>query len=293
MTRRGVENAVRLLVLTGLFGVAAACKPPVRIPEIHGRVVDARTGAPIAGAIVKRRLYRPGSLNLVDGSRPFPVEGGDASTRSKADGRFILPPFSAPAFTGMAWLVYAPGWMPAYYCYSEADWPFGGCSGFGLPGIYPWTSATVQKGPDRIDLDVRVFPPTLDGVTFRSYNTYTKQWVTFTPTPEYSDPWAHYFSSLNSLCREQWLPVEVYLKVAVGYLEGRKVTEGILVPLAELTDSINPHLRPDLVSERCGILHAIVGYCEGSNDTQKCTWPTVRLCVRDYQNDCEKPENLR
>ena len=272
MTRAVVVMMSRSLSLAVPLVVFAACaREPAKIPEIHGRVVDARTSAPIGGAIVKRRLYRPGPTSLVDGSRPFFVEGGDAATTSDSDGRFILPPFSAPAFTGMAWLVYASGWMPAYACYSEAGWPFGGCSGFGLPGNDPWTSATFRKSLDRLDIEVRVFPPTLEGVVFRSYKTYTKQWVTYTPTAEDSDPWANYFGRLNSLCEEQWLPDYEFVHQAVSYAQIHAPSEGAIDRIHHVLFSLGgentslPHLALPLA-------RIVVTYCD--------THPSSLHCAR-------------
>jgi len=256
------------------------------MPEFHGHVVDARTGAPIAGAIVKRELNEYGGIAIGDGARPLGVKGGDAETRTDADGRFVLPPFKPRRYTGMAWAVYKPGWMPAYSCYSEPGWTFGGCSGFGMPGNDPWTSVHITKSGDRVDLELRVFPPTLEGVSFRSYNVYTKHWVTITPTPEQSDPWGQYFERLNSLSNEHWLSRDTLLSQALEYLEDREPTRGMLHPLTNLADSISPYARPGLRRERCIVLRAIARLCTGPNWTTECDLPAINLRVRQYTDEC-------
>ncbi len=232
MTRRVVPLARKLWPLALALILAPACSGKrVTLPEFHGRVVDARTGAPIAGAIVKRRLYEAGPISIGDGSRPLGVEGGEVVTHSNADGRFVLPSFGARRYTGMGWLVYKPGWMPIYGCYAEEGWAFGGCSGFGAPGNDPWASATFSKSGDVVTFEVRVFPPTLEGVTFRSYNVYTKEWVTYTPTPEDKDPWIHYLRRLRILCELLWLPIEDFVSEAL-------VAEKQALPTPQFLDEI-------------------------------------------------------
>ena len=77
-------NAKRLVLgALALLGVIAgsACSPfPVQVsPEIHGRVIDAATGAPVAGAEIVVRDFR-------DYVNPKIL----AAARSASDGRFAV-----------------------------------------------------------------------------------------------------------------------------------------------------------------------------------------------------------
>jgi len=288
-SRVSVSPYLRPLVLLMALGCAGrGIRAPM--PEFHGHVVDARTGAPIAGAIVKRRLYESGPVNFVDGERPRNVKGGEAETTSDADGRFVLPPFKPLRYTGMAWLVYKPGWMPAYSCYSDAGWPFSGCSGFGMPGNDPWTSVHITKHGDRVDLELCVFPPTLEGVTFRSYNVYTKQWATFTPTPEQSDPWNHYFGRLDDLCLQQWLPNEDFVHQAVQYAEHNTPSEGAVSRIHMFLSNLGSEhsRRPDLALPLAKI---VVSYCMQQPQSPYCDRIALPLkSLRRYVADRQETQ---
>jgi hypothetical protein len=94
---------LRLLAALGL-GLAACVPGPgaCRMPALHGRVVDAETGAPIAGATV------------VEWWRGAGVAGGPQPTRharfavTDAQGRFSFPAAIAPSARMWALRVYQP-----------------------------------------------------------------------------------------------------------------------------------------------------------------------------------------
>ncbi len=287
MTRQVVPLARNLWPLALALTLAPACSGKrVTLPEFHGRVVDARTGAPIAGAIIKRRLYQAGPISIGDGSRPLGVEGSEVVTHSNADGRFVLPSFGARTYTGMGWLVYRPGWMPIYGCYSEEGWAFGGCSGFGAPGNDPWTSATFSKSGDVVTFEVRVFPPTLEGVTFRSYNVYTKEWVTYTPTPEESDPWGNYFERLRDLTTLRCLERHLVLTEGVSFLMARHaMTDRVAVVFFEMTGAPIKErpTRRDQDPEVVQLRGALVRYCDEAPTNAFCSRYAVGLnYIRDF-----------
>jgi hypothetical protein len=87
-----------------LLGLAACVPGPgaCRLPALHGRVVDADTGDPIAGATV------------IEWWRGAGVAGGPQPTRhlrfavSDADGRFSFPAAPAPSVRLWALRAYAP-----------------------------------------------------------------------------------------------------------------------------------------------------------------------------------------
>lgn len=80
---------VLALGLGAVLGQTACVVPFLRTGEVAGRVVDARSGAPVADAIVVLR-YDAREDELLPDRKLL----GHAETRSDADGRFRLPPFT-------------------------------------------------------------------------------------------------------------------------------------------------------------------------------------------------------
>jgi hypothetical protein len=221
----------RLLVLLGMivFGALGVftCKGfPQRFPPVEGRIIDARTGKPLPGVFVRRGFYKPGPFDLVDTRAPVGVRGSFSSTSTDQDGRFSFPAFWSLRLTGMAWLAFTPGYMPAGDCYAKGSWPFGGCSGFSV-GSWPdpWAPTTYTWAKDRLSIELKLFPPTLDGVAFLVFDQKKDVYVPFRKKPDI-DPWQGYFERLSSLVRLHWLQPEVFVDEASKAIETRTVTAG-------------------------------------------------------------------
>jgi len=280
----------RTLVVIGIIAVALLLAVLLRprhrtdVPEFRGVVLDARTGAPIAGATVIRKFYKPAPSGLVDTSAPDPIRESRLEVTTDSEGRFAFPPFSAPEISGMAWLVFTPGFMTASGCYGEESWAFGGCSGFGpFMSPDPWRKVTVTRDDKALTFEIRLFPPITEGIEW----PLGKEWTEYNPDtrkrdlvkhfPEDVDPWGEYFRRLNSLSREGWLPEDTVIIEAEKFVEGRgRVTVGVLDELAEAGSRFGGH-RDDRPCYKAELAWRALDLRESVCQTQ----PTLRC---DYQS---------
>ncbi len=274
-----------------LLVLSAACAR--RLPEIRGRVVDARTGAPIAGAFISRRLFGSTPINFVDSSKALLVKGGDLRTRSRADGSFVLTAFSASDVVGMDWAVFASGYMSYSAVNCKARWSSDGCTGFELLGCDPWGSAAFTRSGDHLELAVRLTPPTLEGITFQRHDWKANRFVPYKPDPKEFDPWGEYFRRLSRLTQERWLPITQLLDEVLRYIARQEITDEMVGTLAELAQTINRQVRSDLVDERCTVLRTVIEYCSAHPALKTCQWSSVQLGVLDYKNECSKVETTK
>ncbi len=274
-----VARVIGLILLL----LSAACAR--RLPEIRGRVLDGRTGAPIGGAIVTRFLFGPAPINLVDSSRPLPIKGGEFSTRSRADGTFILPPFSASGLVGMSWSVFASGFMPYSIANRKATWSSDRCTGFEPLGSDPWGTAAFTRNDDRLELEVRLTPPTLDGVTFERYDWNAKGVVPYTPDPKDFDPLAEYFRRVTRLTTEGIIPRRVCLHEASAYAKkGLPLSDPLATVFLEIAGApILEHPVPrDFDPDVTEIRRTIADYCDHARASVFCERSAVRIgYIRD------------
>jgi len=268
---RGWKNARFLpwfLAIAGLLGAYSLWR--FSAPFVYGRVLNAATGMPISGALVMRGISRKGPPSLAEsgtvGAEPF----SSWKTRTDGSGRFFLPgwvslfPFGIAGTSGMTWVVYQPGLMPGRGCISKGFTGPGGCGGEGgFSTADPWVLANVQQHSGLIHLEVRIYPPTLEGVVFRSYYAPTGEFIRV-ETPPDADPWGEYFRRLNVLVQYRNLTMEEFVKEAVAYLERDSLTEGMLDPLSELASRMGT--RP----ERTLLVRHIVDYCNSHPSSSTC-----------------------
>jgi len=233
-------------ILAGIAIVAAALvlftfACGTYVPEFRGVVLDARTGSPIAGATVIREFIGPPPIDFVDTRSAKPIRSSWLEVTTDAQGRFVLPRYSAFFISAMGWLVYAPGFMPATGCYDQENWIDYGCP---TPPQFSyldaWTKTTMTKSTKGVTFEVRLFPPTTEGIEW----PLGKEWVEYNPDtkkhdlvrrfPEDVDPWGEYFRRLNILTQERWLPEETVIEEAVKFVDGGgRVTRNILSEIAE------------------------------------------------------------
>jgi hypothetical protein len=103
--RVGRRDRFRTRWLAAILAGLAACVPgpgACRLPALHGRVVDADTGAPIAGATVIE-WWRGAGV----GGAPQPTRHIRFAT-SDASGRFAFPAATAPSLRLWALRAYEP-----------------------------------------------------------------------------------------------------------------------------------------------------------------------------------------
>ena len=229
-----MRTAVLVFACLLLLG---GCERRVAVPGFRGVVLDARTGEPICGATIRTMNYRAGAFNL-EASRL--IRDSDREVTSREDGRFELPGFADKEISGVGWLVYAPGYMVGSGCYSEANWPIGGCSGFGLTGpTDPWVRTKWERGLGVVDLEVRLFPPTNQGVTFYTW-VPERQEAEPIPFDRLSmrfpsglpDPWEEHLDRLSVLVQGQWRPTETFID------EANRLQEADQVPTRRHIDAI-------------------------------------------------------
>ena len=251
------------------------------MPETHGQIMDAQTGKPIAGAWVGRQLYGPPPFDLVDTRTERPIKGGWAETRCDADGRFVLPAMRARGMVAMAWTIWAPGYMPGAGCYRRKGWFQGSCSGHGdfrFPAD-PWVLTTFTNTAGHVQMDTRLFPPTLEGVTFLRWDVTYTHLERYSPKPGEEDPWGEYFRRLTSI--PGWLPDRSPIDEVVAYLRsGGKVTAVMLSALADFSDH---QLNKE---ERCLILRAMEGFCHANPKTKECGFALAVVSIRQYNREC-------
>jgi hypothetical protein len=193
-------------------------------PCVYGRVVDAATGKPVVGALVMRTISRKGPPSLAESGSTVAEPFSSWKTHTGQSGRFFLPgwvslfPFGIAGTSGMTWVAYHPGLMPGRGCLSKGFTGPGGCGGEGdFSSPDPWVLVKVDRHFGLTRLQLRVYPPTLEGVTFRAY-TATGE-VVPVDTPTDADPWGEYFRRLNVLVQYGNLTVEEFVKEAVAYVE--------------------------------------------------------------------------
>jgi hypothetical protein len=240
-----------------------------RVPAVHGRVVDMETGQPVAGVRVTRwfereRIAGPG------GSDTYRVKSSLRTATSDAAGRFQLPPWYGVGrgISSIHWTEYKPGWV--------AGW--GNLSLVTTPPTF--LVARMGGSHDSVQIDTQRGGSAL-AVTLKLHR------VDSPPAAE------EQFWALRTLSENGSTPLIDFVREATEYVAQHNVTEEMLLPLADLTDRINPYVEPTLVDQRCAILRGIAKYCMSSAESRWCRSATVTVCLRDYKVDCSALEKQR
>jgi membrane protein implicated in regulation of membrane protease activity len=272
-----------LLLYGGALKIYEWSAPTVSLPPLHVRVVDGATGAPIQGARVFRRFYRQSNLQGLDGSSPGGVPGSLLERITDQEGRVILPGTESihrrgiKALTGMSWVVFKSGWMPASGCYTEESMRPGDCSGFGGMGFEDrWFRPTVDRRENQLDFEMRLLALPKVGAQTRMFDRAGR--VT-SNLPELHDalgksiPWdpsGEYFARLRVLVQRSYVSQDELINEAVSYVGTHALSDsmmhniGILVP-SEPCDS--PNCRDPRIRE---LARAIVEYCDKTPESAYC-----------------------
>ncbi len=254
-------------------------------PCVYGRVIDARSGRPVAGAEVMRRIYRKGPPSLAETGTVFPEPFSAWTTRTDGQGRFFLPgwvsllPTGIAGLSGLTWVVYRPGVMPARGCVSQCFLNPEGCSSEGpFWSPDPWEQHTVSLYPGLIHLVVDTYPPTLEGVTFRAFNAYGREVVVSPPTD--ADPWGEHFRRLEGLRIDGYLDRADVLTQACAYLDSRRpMTDTIATTfLAWVGAPVSGYPVPqDREPHVLKIRGALADFCQGRSGAKFCRTYSVGI----------------
>jgi len=245
-----------LLVIASVIGAYSLWR--FSAPSVHGVVLDAATGEGIPDAVVARKVFRSGQRSLTEGPRVLREAWGRVQTRTDSQGRFRLPgyvslfPVGIRGESGMAWKVFAPGYMIAGGCEVEG---FPAQDGCGPDGAFshpdPWVTTESQRRLGSIRLHARLArPPSGPG-----------------------DPWGEYFRRLNLLVQYGYLEVEGFVKEALSFAEQHELSLNTRSAFAQVRGSLayaldrGGYFKPD---QALRLLTIEEQYCARHQDEEGC-----------------------
>jgi hypothetical protein len=242
-----------VLAVAGLLGAYSLWR--FSAPSIHGVVLDVATGQGVPEATVARKVFRSAQVSLTEGPGVFTEPWSRVQTRTDSQGRFRLPgyvsllPFGIRGECGMAWKVFAPGYIAAGGCERKG---FPADDGCGPDGAYsypdPWVATNSKRGVGSFRLEIRVSrPQTAAG-----------------------DPWGEYFRRLDLLVQYRYLNKDQFIQEAVNYVERHPPTEGMMLPIGSLVPSgpcDTPYCRDPRIRR---LTKAIVEYCDDAPNSEYC-----------------------
>jgi len=248
-------------LLPAVFAMSLGCcqNDIRRIPTIRGRVIEAKTNRPIAGARLARWFEREDGCLAPGGSDVHAVAGTFLAVISGNDGTFEWPTWTglvSPIQT-MRWYIYHPIWV------AEEGWfnhPRRGLEGyfFGIAGVQPWIHLDSHPVGSRLEMTLRMEPK------------------------DSTAAWEAHFQRMVSLTRYGKLDVDYFVKEAVAYANEQVLTEGMLVPLAELVGKVQPTDDSEVEKQRYILLRAISTFCHSQPASIRCQWPIVSNVVRAF-----------
>jgi hypothetical protein len=274
MRLRLARLAWPLLVLLVLVGAAVLLIRgwPRVMPPIHGRVLDARSGTPIPDFLVERKLFEKGPPDLVDSRTGDFVRGSFVKVTTDKDGRFELPAAFVWGLSGMAWFAYKPGWMPGFGCYQQRGWSDGACGGLTAIVPDPFVMSSFERRALRIDMELRVFPPTLEGVTLLTFDARVGKFVPRPPDAR-DDPWANYFQRMNTAVQDHYIEPEVFVKEANDFAATHQLNWALLTQFAQVRGLLayqqdnGTYFKPDQALQ---LLALEEQYCSQHQEDKRC-----------------------
>ena len=260
------------------------------LPPVHGVLLDARTGSPVAGATVIRYCFRTGPFDLVDTHGPAGVPGSFVKATTDSRGRFVLPGLVVRSLTGMGWITFKPGLMLGNGCYTARWMQPLGCAGFGASWHPdPWVKVNFRGNIFRLKMEVCLFPPTTDGAPREGYDSAGKFLAATPPDlnsdgrPFVVDAWGEYFRRLNALTYQHFLDLDISVKEAVTYATNNQLTEGSVFPFLEFAEKLSPYRVEGRERERSALLGAVARYCAAAPESKTCGLPTVKYDVEEFK----------
>jgi len=262
--RSWLAAVTTVVFLPALFAMSSGCcqNNIRRIPTIRGRVVEAKTNRPIAGARLARWFEREDGCLSPGGSDVHSVAGSFLVVTTGKDGSFEWPAWTrltSPIKT-MRWYIYHPDWVAGD---GWLNHPRSGLDGyyFGISGVEPWLHLNSQPAGSHLEVTVTMEPK------------------------DSTAAWEAHFQRMLSLTRYGQLDVEYFVTEAVAYANELALTEGMLAPLAELVGKLRPTDDSELEKQRYILLRAISTFCHSQQASIRCQWPIVSNVVRDYDRE--------
>jgi hypothetical protein len=267
-------------------------------PCVYGLVVDATTGEPVAGAQVLRTIFRMGPPSLAESGTVNGEPFSSWRTHTGKGGRFFLPgfvsvvPIGIAGTSGITWVVYRPGLMPAEGCLSKGFASDAGCGvGSGFTSPDPWVLQSAVRHLGAFHLDVKIYPPTLKGVTFRSFTD--RGAIVPIATPPDADPWGQYFRRLNLLVQSRYLSEEQFVKEAEAYAANHDLNWNVITPLAGIRGLLGyrtgggKFYKPDLALK---LLELEERFCQQHKADKRCDPVSFDRWQRVYAEEIEENE---
>ncbi len=248
-----------VMVLPALFAMSSGCcqNDIRRIPTIRGRVVEAKTNRPIAGARLARWFEREDSCLAPGGSDVRSVAGSFLAVTTGKDGSFEWPAWTSltsPIKT-MRWYIYHPDWV------AEDGWfnhPRSGLDGYflGISGVEPWLHLDSHPVGSHLEVTLRMEPK------------------------DSTAAWEAHFQRMKSLTQYGKLDVEYFVKEAVAYVQrAQPLSDGIASRILELVGApINERpITRDHDPQVLRLRKAIVDYCDQTPGSEFCSRSAVGI----------------
>jgi hypothetical protein len=252
--------ALGLALLPAFLAISSCCpgNDIRKIPTIRGRVVEAKTGKPIAGARLARWFEREDGCLAPGGSDIHRVPGSFLTVTSGQDGSFEWPLWNGllSPIRSMEWYVYQPGWVAGKGWVTH---PHPGLDGyfFGVDGAEPWVN-----------------------LASRPVGSHLEVTITMQPTDN-TAAWEAHFQRMVALTRYGELDVACFVSDAIACVSRQVLTRAMLVPLAELVSRLPSPGDTEVHQQRSVLAAAIATFCHTHSSTPECEWPIVSNVVRD------------
>jgi hypothetical protein len=257
------------LAIAGVIGAYSLWR--FSAPSVHGIVLNAATGQGIRGAMVARKVFRSAQTSLTEGPGVFTEPWSRVQTHTDSRGRFFLPgyislfPVGIRGECGMAWKVFAPGYMIAGGCEQKGFPTPDGCGPDGVLSFPdPWITTDSQRRLGSIRLQVRLSRPSAGP----------------------GDPWGEYFRRLNVLTQFRYLKREDFMREAVAYVErGLPLSDGIAFQFLELVGApiIERPIPRDHDRSVLRLRKAILDYCDRASTSDFCRRSAVGVgYIREF-----------
>ena len=262
--RSWLAPVTTVMFLPALFAMSSGCcqNNIRRIPTIRGRVIEAKTNRPIAGARLARWFEREDGCLAPGGSDVHSVPDSFLAVTSGQDGSFEWPAWTSLAspIQTMRWYIYHPDWVAGDGWFNQPQRGLAGYA-FGTSSAEPWVHLDSHPAGSHLEVTVTMEPK------------------------DSTAAWEAHFQRMKSLTQYGKLDADYFVKEAVGYANERPLTEGMLAPLAELAGRLRSPGHSQLEKQRYILLRAISNFCHAQPVSIRCEWPIVSNLVRDFDQD--------
>jgi len=241
-----------VMVLPALFAMSSGCcqNNIRRIPTIRGRVVEAKTNRPIAGARLARWFEREDGCLAPGGSDVHSVPDSFLAVTSGQDGSFEWPAWTSLAspIQTMRWYIYHPDWVAGDGWFNQPQRGLAGYA-FGTSSAEPWVHLDSHPAGSHLEVTVTMEPK------------------------DSTIAWEAHFQRLEILTRYGRLDIDYFVNEAVAYVEkGVPLSDATVSRFLELVGApILEHPVPrDQDRKVLRLRKAILDYCERVPSSEFC-----------------------